>query len=124
MPTFNHFHHIFRFCLFSMNTPASQAEKLLSTMSLKAEAFNLTAHIDKIQNLTLPETFTREEIRDLFLLPLQEAVGEDRRIAARNEETLEKLTEENAELKKQVAKLQYRINHIFKNNEIKPKPME
>ena len=105
-----------------MHTPTGQAEKLLSAISLKAEPFNRSAHMDKVHNASLPETFTREEVRELFLLPLQAAVAEDRRIAAQTSEALEKLRAAHATCTKQMAKLQYRIDHIFKHNEVKPKP--
>eukprot|EP00009_Paramoeba_aestuarina_P008978 CAMPEP_0201509876 /NCGR_PEP_ID=MMETSP0161_2-20130828/2804_1 /ASSEMBLY_ACC=CAM_ASM_000251 /TAXON_ID=180227 /ORGANISM="Neoparamoeba aestuarina, Strain SoJaBio B1-5/56/2" /LENGTH=107 /DNA_ID=CAMNT_0047904965 /DNA_START=36 /DNA_END=359 /DNA_ORIENTATION=- len=107
-----------------MNASAGHAEKLLASMSLKNSNFNLSEQITKIQNISLPEVLTHEEVKKIFLLPLQEAIREDTRVAAEANEKYDTLVEENDALKKTISKLEYRINHIFTNNTVTPKPME
>ena len=107
-----------------MNAAVGQAEKLLATMNVAAEGFRVTDSIAKVQGLTVPEQFTAADVKAMFLVPLQDAIREDERIAHDAAARIERLEAENEELKKEVSKLKYRINHVFKSNVITPKPHE
>ncbi|KNH06830.1 hypothetical protein XU18_1262 [Perkinsela sp. CCAP 1560/4] len=107
-----------------MNSAAGGAEKLLASLSIKKDTFNMNEQIAKIQNLSIPEVLTLDEVRETFLIPLQQAIDADNIQAKETEAEFQRLVDENEALKKTVSKLEYRINHIFRNNEIKPKPID